>query len=312
MKKNPVFDKKIESLEEQRIELVQKSNWVGPLALLIPILVTLFSATLSTQLALFVGAISALMSMFFYSVLIPFDDLKFQVREYLLKEFMKIYHPNISYRYQSDENQVKDIVNNSKLISCNEYEEEDVIRGKANKIKFYLSEIKLAQKGNKSSTTVFQGILFRIQIPGRRFPNAQIQSKPGLLNKIFGGFTENRLFKFWYDTDDAEKFEKELGPFFPFIRHLILNQKDLRIRTKNNSITIMMKSDMKFLDDPKPSLNRSFKDEKYYQKIGQQINSLLFIVEAFAGKLDKKEVIERLELKEIEYRKLGLDERFNE
>jgi len=52
---------------------------------------------------------------------------------------------------------------------------------------------------------------------------------------------------------------------------------------------------------------RLLKDEAYYQKIGEQINSLLFIVEAFAGKLDKKEVIERLELKELEYRKLGLD-----
>ncbi len=312
MKKSPVFDKKIESLEEERIQLLKKSGWVGPLAFFIPLMLIIASSFISMQLALFVGMGSVLLSMFFYSVLIPFDELKVQVREYLLKEFMKIYHPNISYRYQPNKNQVKDFIDSSRLIDCNEYEEEDVIRGKANNIDFYLSEIKLSQKNGKSSTKVFQGILFKLQIPGRRFPNAQIQSKPGLLKKMFGSFSENRLFKFWYDTDDQEKFEKELGPFFPFIRHLILNQKDIRIRTKNDSITIMMKSDMKFLDDPKPSLNRSFKDELYYQKIGQQINSLLFIVEAFAGKLDKKEVIERLELKEIEYRKLGLDRLGNE
>lgn len=311
MKTNPVFHRKIDSLEEERIQLLKKSGWVGPLAFLIPLILTIFASIISIQAAFFVGIFSAVFAMFFYSVLIPFDELKVQVREYLLKEFMKIYHPNISYRYQSNENQVKDFIDSAKLISCNDYEEEDVIRGKANNIDFYLSEIKLSQKNDKSSTTVFQGILFKIQIPGRRFPNAQIQSKPGLLKKMFGNFSENRLFNFWYDTDDYEKFEKELGPFFPFIRHLILNQKDIRIRTKNNSITIMMKSDMKFLDDPKPSLDRSFKDEQYYQKIGQQINSLLFIVEAFAGKLDKQEVIERLELKELEYRKLGLDEGVN-
>lgn len=304
MKKNPVLDEKIDSLEKKRIRLLKKSGWVLPIAILSPILLTFFSFAISPQLAVFVGIISALLAMLFYSLLIPFDNLKNQVRKYLLQEFMKMYHPNIDYRYQPEKNQVTHIIDTSKLVSCDEYEEEDVIKGSANKINFYLSEIKLSQRSEKSSTTVFQGILFKIRIPGRRFPPAQIQSKPGLLKKIFSNFIEKPAFNFWYDTNDQESFSKELGSFFPFIRHLIQNQKDIRISTDGEEITILMKSDMKFLDDPKPSLNRTFKDENYYKKIGQQINSLLFIVEAFAGKLDKQEVLERLELKEIEYRKL--------
>ena len=155
-------------------------------------------------------------------------------------------------------------------------------------------------------------MLFKIKIPGRNFPTAQIQSKPGLLKKMFSNFVEKPNFGFWFDTPDQQKFNKALGSFFPFIRHLIQQQKDIRIHTHGNEITILMKSDMKFLDDPKPQLNKSFKDEKYYQRIGQQINSLLFIVEAFAGKLDKQEVIERLELKELEYRQLGLENTNND
>ena len=125
---------------------------------------------------------------------------------------------------------------------------------------------------------------------------------------MFGSFKENRLFGFWFDTENEEKFKKELNPFFPFIRYLIQQQKDIRISTNGgDNITILMKSDMKFLDDPKPQLNRSFKDETYYKKIGQQINSLLFIVEAFAGKLDKEEVVEKLELKELDYERLKVN-----
>lgn len=62
-------------------------------------------------------------------------------------------------------------------------------------------------------------------------------------------------------------------------------------------MTIMMSSDMKFLDDPHFSLNRSFDNPIYYKKIGQQINSLLYIVEAFANQQEASEIEERLELR---------------
>jgi len=309
MSNSDKLDKKINALDEQRAELLKKSGWVFPMVLIVPILLFIMATISVPEMSIFLGMLLLAGATGIYHLLItgPFNHLKHKVREYLLQEFMRIYHPNISYRYQPEKNQVEHIIKNSNLVSCNRYEEEDVLKGTANNINFYLSEIKLKTSSGKSTTTVFQGMLFKIKIPGRRFPSARIQSKPGLLKKMFSSFVEKPLFGFWFDTQEHEKFEQELGPFFPFIRHLIQQQKDIRISTKGNEITILMKSDMKFLDDPKPRLRRSFKDEAYYEKIGKQINSLLFIVEAFAGKLKKNKVMERLELKELEYRKLGLE-----
>ena len=302
------------ALDEDRAELYKKSGWILPLVVIIPILIFIFTALTAGEISIFFGALSLVFAVMIYhfSIKQPFNHLKYKVREYLLQEFMNLYHPNISYDYQPEKDRVKEIIKSSQLVSCNQYREEDVVTGTANNIDFYLSEVKLQRSSGKSTTTVFEGILFKLKIPGRNFPTAQIQSKPGLLKKMFSSFVEKPNFGFWFDTRDTQKFNEELGSFFPFIRHLIQQQKDIRIKTDGEEITILMKSNMKFLDDPKPGLSRSFKDETYYQKIGQQINSLLFIVEAFAGKLDKQDVIERLELKELEYRELGLDENNND
>ena len=315
MNRNPLYGEKLKNLDEERAKLHKKSGKFLPIAILLPILFTFFSFSIAPPgLAMFFGFIAFSVAMFAYSNIInsPFNELKYNVRQYLLSEFMKIYHPNIDYRFQPKKDQVKQIIKSSKLVTCNVYKEEDVISGTANNINFYLSEIILQTTTGKSTSTNFKGMLFKIKIPGRNFPPAQIQSKLGLLKKMFSNFREKKSFGFWYDTHENDNFIKELGPFFPFIRHLIQQQKDIRIQTQGNEITILMNSDMKFLDDPQPSLSRSFKDEAYYKKIGQQINSLLFIVETFAGKLDKEEVIERLELKEIEYRQLGLDDEYLE
>jgi len=314
IKETPEFNQQMTALDEERADLYKKSSRIFLLALIIPIALIIMAIAFVPDAAIFLGVLCLAFAfmIYYFSIGLPFNHLKNKVREFLLQEFMQIYHPNISYYYRSEKDRVKEIIKTSRLVSCNQYHEEDVITGTANNINFYLSEIKLQTTTGKSTVTVFKGILFKLKIPGRNFPPAQIQSKPGLLKKMFGNFVENRSFGFWYDTYEREKFEEKLGSLFPFIRHLIQQQKDIRIQTDGEEITILMKSDMKFLDDPKPQLSRSFKDETYYQKIGQQINSLLFIVEAFAGKLDKQEVIERLELKELEYRKLGLDENNND
>jgi len=239
MSNNNTIDKKINSLEDQRAELYKKSTWAFPMALIFPIAVLIMTAITVPEAAMVMGGISAAFSamIYYFLISVPFSYLKSIVRAYLLEEFMSIYHPNISYTYQPKKNQVKHIIRTSKLVSCNQYDEEDVIKGTANNINFYLSEINLKTTTGKSITTVFKGMLFKIKIPGRRFPSARIQSRPGLIKKMFGSFVEKPLFGFWYDTRESKKFEEELGPFFPFIRHLIQQQKDIRISTQGDEIT---------------------------------------------------------------------------
>ena len=74
-----------------------------------------------------------------------------------------------------------------------------------------------------------------------------------------------------------------------------------------------MKTDMKFLNDPEFSVDRSLINKSYIENVGKQINSLLFIVEVFAFGYDSIEIIDRLELKTLETIELGTNwnENFN-
>ena len=214
---------------------------------------------------------------------------------------MNIYHPDVDYTYFAEKKDVKRILKKARLISPDIYKEEDVIIGKYKGAKFYLSEIKLEKRSKNSSYTIFKGILFNIKMPGKSFPHSQIQSKPGLLRRIFNGFTKNEEFGFWYETKNPKKFNDQMKSLFPFVKYLMDKQGDIRINTDGDEMTVMVKSDMKFLDDPKPRLSQTFLKPEYYENMGKQINSLLFIIESFANNLSSSEITERLELKALEY-----------
>ncbi|MFT4568899.1 MAG: hypothetical protein ACI9FN_003869 [Saprospiraceae bacterium] len=222
----------------------------------------------------------------------------------LLAEFMKVHHPAIQYRYSQEKKDVKRIVRVSNLINADSYIEEDVLEGTIKDGSFYISEINLKRKSAKTTITVFKRILFTMTIPGKNFPASQIQSKMGFLSQLFTGFQENKEPGFWYDTVDNLQFEKELKPLLPFISHLMKTQGDVRIKTKGDNITLMLESNMKFLDDPKPRLEKSFVDPTYYDQLGIQLDSLLFIVESFVNGLKSTEIVKRLELKAIEFANL--------
>jgi hypothetical protein len=113
--------------------------------------------------------------------------------------------------------------------------------------------------------------------------------------------SKNEEFDFYYDTKDEKRFNEELGFLFPFIRHLHQKQGDIRIKTEGNEIILLIESKMKFLDDPKPNVDRTFLDEKYFENMGKQMNSLLFIMESIVNEMDKTEIEERLELKSLAY-----------
>jgi hypothetical protein len=255
--------------------------------------------------ALFTGGLSALFIFLvhFANVLDPFRYLKNAFKEALLNEFMATYHPNLNYSYYPEDKDGKQIIKYSNLIKADRYEEEDVIEGSFEHNQFYISEVNLKKTNGKSTKTIFKGMLFHLRIPGAQFPTSQIQSEPNLLKMIFGGFTKNEHYGFWYEVADVGQFEEKLGVYFPFIQHLMKHQGDVRIATINDTMTILIESDTKFFDDPKPSMNKTFLNKAHYKTLVKQLNSFLFIVESFGQKLRAEEVEEQLELKVLEYAK---------
>ena len=300
-----VLNKYISELETRRKDLYEKYkqtiNWhIG-----VPILVGL-TALLAVGIpqAFLVGtAISAVISGIVYAINIgyPFSKLKKALKVAVLQDLMSTFHPDVDYSYSNEKQEVRSIARDSGFFSASRYHEEDVIQGNYGAARFYISEIKLSRKQKKSRVTVFDGLLFKINMPGKNFPESRIQSRPGLLTKIFNGYQENNAFGFYYDTDNTYAFEEQLGPLFLFFRHLIQTNKDLRINIKGDEIVMFLKSDMDFLDDPTPKLKAPLLNNRYVESLAQQLNSLLFIVETLANDLNSEAIEERLELKVLEY-----------
>ncbi len=301
MKERQIIADRLNQMEEERELLRQKSDNLTPYFWGFMLIAIVSILSLGIHFG-FIGIPLVLTLLTRYSLIgVPFKELVNDVKSALLQSFMTSYHPDIDYRYFPEKRDVRDIVNRTRLVSANRYNEEDVIEGYMNDIEFYLSEIHLKRKSKNSSYTVFKGLLFKLKIPGKTFPKSRIQSKPGLLKRLFSGFVENTQYGFWYESNDVDCFYEEMEQLFPFISHLIAHQKDVRIQIEGDELTLLMGSDMKFLDDPKPSLKETFIKDEYFENIGKQLNSLLFIVESLANDLDKLEIEERLELKALEY-----------
>lgn len=304
----PQLRKTIQVLDSERQDLVQQRNNIIPWLIAIPVitLVTTFLMTMHPMVPAIATFIAAIISGITYSVKVgsPFKTLHQELRGILLDEFMQEHHPDIKFSYFPTKQSAKEIIRSSGLIRPDFYNEEDVIIGTNDKASFYLSEIKLQKetgtRKNKRKTTIFKGLLFRIKFKNKNFPDAQIESQHGFLSQLFSSFVENEEYGFWYDTNDQGAFHEELEPLFPFIKYLIERQGDIRIRTFRDEIILMIESDMMFLDDPAPSLNETFLNKEYYENMGKQLNSLLFIIESFVNDLSTKEIEDRLELKAIE------------
>ncbi len=303
---NNKIDKKLALLEEKRVDIARKHKKYMSYYLISVFMALVFGIWMkSGGAALFAGGVSALFVFLihFANVLEPFRFIKNAFKGALLHEYMSTYHDGLDYQYLPEKQNGPSIIKRSGLITADRYEEEDVIKGNFNNVDFYISEVKLKNRSNNSSRTIFQGILFELHIPGVNWPKAQIQSKPNLLRMFFKGFLYYKEYGFWFETKDIPQFEKELSPLFPFIQHLIINRGDIRIATQKDKVTILIESDSKFLDDPRPSINRTFLDKTYYKNIVKQLNSLLFIVKAFAQNMEAPEIEEQLELRVLEYAK---------
>lgn len=300
---------KLEDFERQRLALAEKSKKLWPSLILFPILVVVL--TLGLLSLGFIGRLEFIPYPLIFSIVIsgiwrdyaikkPFKKIKEKVKNALVEEFINTYHPQISFNYNMDYVSAKNIIRSSKLISADIYNEEDVIAGQNGDATFYISEIELEDENDDSKTTIFKGMLISLRIPGQDFPKSRIQSKMGLLSKWFSGFVKEELYGFWYDTEDQYAFQEKLEALFPFITHLAKKQGDIRISIQGEEITIMMESDMKFMDTPDLGLNDSFINQEYFSSMAKQLNSQLFIMDAFQNDLKANQIEERLKLYELE------------
>ena len=304
MRKPQSTREKLESLEAQRIEVKKKSQGMTPWLIAVPVLSFIVTLLLTRHPGIVMGitATAAIISTIIYGLTIDsdFDKLKYDVRRALVKEFMKTYHPETQYNYYATKQKVEEIVKRANLVNgVNRYNEEDVITGSHEGAYFYFSEIHLKRKKEKSTTTKFKGILFKIKLPGRNFPKSKIQSRQGIFSQLFGTFYHNEEFDLYINSENPQRLEEEIRPLLPFIAHLSNKQNDLRISTHGDEITILMNSNMRLLDDPRPHLDRSFLKEDYKDNVARQLNTLLFIVDSFINNADTSEIEERLELKSL-------------
>jgi hypothetical protein len=294
---------KLKELDDQRQALQVKNSKVLRIFLSIP---AVFIIGLIFQFALppviFFTVLTAIFAgISHYSQIgIPFQNLASKLKSELIGEYMRSYHPDTSYYYQTEKKDVRRIIKSSKLIRANVFKEEDVLTGTYKNTNFYLSEIDLKRKSNKSSVRVFKGMMFRLSIPGKNFPNSLIQSKVGLLKKHLWNFEANDEYGFHYATSDQASFNSELGSLFPFIQHLIKQQGDLRIETDGEEILILLESNDDFLDTPRPKLNLSFMHQDHYTNLVKQLNTFLYIVDAFSSESSPSEVEEQLELRMLD------------
>ncbi len=295
------------NLDRARQKIKEKRDKWMSVYFVVPILI--FAGALSTFVIplIIIGtfiSIAVSRAIYHAKYTAPFQELSNKVKGALLGEFMRIYHPDTTYTYFPNGHKVEKIISESKLISADRFDEEDVIVGTKGGVDFYLSEVDLQKKiKSKNKTTyhtIVKGLLFKIKIPGRSFPKSVLFSNPSLLKKWFRLGRQNEEYGFWYETRDESRFHSEMQTLFPFIQHLS-QRGDVRISTSGDEITILMESKMKFLDDPVPSLNKSFQDERYYSKISKQVNSLFYIIDTFVDDMSPLEIEENLKLRVLEY-----------
>lgn len=296
--------------EKERAKLKNKRKGLLPFLIIVPILclITILSFyTLSFWPIAMICMMLFLVTSFIYHLTIgsDFEKLVAKVKTTLVDEYMIRYNPDTKYNYSPYAQSGNSIASNANLISYNNCKEEDVMSGKYKTGDFYFSEVLLTKKDSEGKEkTKFKGILFKVKIPNKNIPNTVIEGSPGLISKLIGSHTHNKQYDFWYKSENESEFLQQMSSLLPFISHLKKSQQKLMIRAKGNELVILMQSKMKLLDDPKPGLSRSFLKEKYRLNIARQLNTLLYMVEAFISDLSHTQIEETLELQALEHSKL--------
>ena len=301
----------LQELEVERKALNGKRNILLPFLLIGPILGFFFARNIGGP-GPFIGlGIGSIFSFLLYTFLIsePFKKIKSKLKSALVGEFMESYHPDIQFNYSMFKQNGKKIIKDSNLIRFDSSNEEDVLQGKMKAAQFYISEMKLKRRSDDNDVTVFKGIIFELKIPGKEFPQTEIQTNPSFWSGLTGKHKRHPDYNIHYNTSNNSEFENKLGPLLPFIEHLKKESKSIRITAHRDRLVIMLENKMKFMDEPKLSTDKSFISNEYNANLGRQLNTLLFIVETFVNDLGESEVLEKLELKALEILKANNLER---
>lgn len=308
--------------EEKRKKLVSLESKLQPIILIITAaIIAIFGLIGLRGMGLIIPSIVIIIISsiaYLTSIYSPFNTLANNSRIALLKHFMTSYYPNVKYRYSRRSRLGHRILKSVRLLSYDLIHEEDVIEGMMDKAHFYISEIRLSKKKNNSRSVIFEGMLFRLKIPGRNFPRTEIVNRVDYgvewMNKMFyegiGKIFSNTIhFKtdpsntFMYKTKNEERFREELRQLIPFIEFLSSKKSSVRILAQGDEITMILADKVDFLDEPAFKLKQSFFNKEYNNNMGKQLNSLFYILETFIKNTDTSEIKEQLELKELELMK---------
>ncbi len=233
----------------------------------------------------------------------PYLKLKKRYKRALVDLYMHQYHPACFYEFKLASNDGSDIVRKSGLMSFDECDEEDVIKGIMYDIPFYISEIDLIDihrstdkdgMTKKKRVTKFSGILFSFATEELIFPRSKITTKQGAFSRFFTRYTNHEEYDISYITNDEIAFHETLDRLFPFIEYLQKNQGSVMVSTDHKEISILFSSNMRFLDQDVPKLKESFLEGSYYKSMVKQFNSLFFILESFAQELNILDMDETL------------------
>lgn len=304
----PQLNKKIKELEKERLVL-QKMRGYTIIGIVIIALVSLsygvywFVNGFPPAMAFPLIAGIACSQFYKEKISIPHDELLAQLKAGFVTDYMEVFHPRISYRYQYAKKRGARMVKSVGAIDFDICEEEDVLEGHIEGAKFYISELNLRKSDDDGSYRVFKGVMMNISVTGRTFPGSKIDTDRSGFANFFEKYHHDTDYDIHFETDNKEQFEDHLRALFPFVSSIREHSNRVRILTKANELTLFLDTDSKFMDDPVLGTTDSFYNKDFADNLTKDLNTMLYMVEALSKNLSESQVEERLKLKALELMK---------
>ena len=297
---------KVEQLEEQRLQLQKKKDKVSICLAIVtlPIVIAgLWGMSKGHDFSLFLAglAVAGAFWVYYKQVTKPFKKLLGEVKAGFIQDFMDKMHPDVIYDYQFEEKRGYELAKRIDFDYFGDSDEEDVLEGDLNGTKFYISELELTKRSNKKTITVFKGLIVNMIIPKKNFPESKIDTdRSGFLN-FFNRYELDEESDIHYSTSDGDQFDEQLRVLLPFIKSIRGQSERVRVYADQEELTVVLDTDMKFMDNPKIGINNTFDNPVYADNLSRDLNTMLYMVEALSKDLSESEVEERLKLKALEY-----------